>query len=253
MNMMLKRTGQINTSKRLPIVFCLDVSPSMGWKIGNNSSAIDLLNSAVNNFVNELNLDPKARASAEIAFVTFSSEIYMDTEFVSVGSLRVPKLKARRRGGTQMAGAILRSIEKIQNRRQELQNMGIPYYAPFLVLVTDGNPDHNDDGNMNLRAINMVRAHCDSNSGAQDIIIPFIVGVGDHIEPQTLNQYCAGFTKGYFPVHGVADKVQTQFNRVFKMISSSTKTSIHLNGRISETIRTIQADYDQILTELTGV
>ena len=46
-----------NASKRLPIVFCLDASPSMGWKEGNNSSSIELLNAAVANFVQELKKD----------------------------------------------------------------------------------------------------------------------------------------------------------------------------------------------------
>ena len=242
-----------NASKRLPIVFCLDVSPSMGWKEGHNSSSIELLNAAVSNFVQELRSDAKARTAAEIAFVTFSTNIEMDTEFESIGSLKTPTFTPVRRGGTQMAAAVLRSIEKIEARRRQLEKSEIGYYAPFLVLVTDGNPDKNDDLEKYNRALALVRSHCDSHIGASEIIVPFIIGVGDNIDSETLNNYSAGFTKGYFPIKGSARNAQLEFNKVFKMIGNSTKKSIHLNAAGREIVQTIKADMNELLEDLSGI
>ena len=241
-----------NTSKRLPIVFCLDVSPSMGWKEGHNSSSIELLNAAVSNFIKELKKDPKARTAAEVSFVAFSTNIEMDTEFESISSLNAPTFAPVTRGGTQMAAAVLRSIQKIENRRRQLENSEIGYYAPFLVIVTDGNPDQNDNREQHNQALSLVRSHCDSHIGASEIIVPFIIGVGDRIDSKTLNSYSAGFTKGYFPIRGTAQKAAVQFNKVFQMIGNSTRKSIHLNGAAKEVIQTIQNDMNDLLADLAG-
>lgn len=246
------RRPNTNTSKRLPIVFCLDVSPSMGWKEGLNSSSIELLNVAVNNFIKELQKDAKACTSAEVAFVTFSTNIEMDTEFESIGTLKTPTFSPVSHGGTQMARAVLRSIDKIEQRKKQLEKFEIPYYAPFLVLVTDGNPDKNDDIAQYNKARTLVRSHCDSHIGATEIIVPFIIGVGDHIDAETLNNYSVGFTKGYFPIKGTAGSVKMQFNKVFQMIGNSTKKSIHLNGTAKEIIKTLQNDMDDLLRDLNG-
>ena len=120
-----------NTAKRLPIVFCLDVSPSMGWKEGNNSSSMELLNAAVNNFIKELKQNVRARSAAEVAFVTFSTNIEMDTEFESMNSLKTPLFASVDHGGTQMAQAVIRSIDKLEQRRKQLEQSEIAYYVPL--------------------------------------------------------------------------------------------------------------------------
>lgn len=241
-----------NTAKRLPIVFCLDVSPSMGWKEGSNSSSMDLLNTAVNNFLAELKHDPRAKTSAEIAFVTFSTHIEMDTEFESIGSLQPPRFEPVAEGGTLMAQAVLRSIAKIEDRRKALEELEIPYYAPFLVLVTDGNPDGNDDATLQQRALTAVKDHCNSHTGASEIIVPFVIGVGDYISPKTLTDYSAGFANGYFPIQGAAEKVKVKFNKVFHMISNSTKMSIHLGDKAADILSVLQSDMNDLLRDLAS-
>lgn len=245
-----EKRPMMNASKRLPIVFCLDVSPSMGWKTHGNSSSMDLLNAAVTNFLEELKADPKASASAEVAFVTFSSNIKMDTSFESINALKAPKFRAVWRGGTNLSEAILRAIEKIEIRRKELERNETPYYAPFLVIITDGDPDGADDITRQMQAVAAVKRHCESHVGAEEIIIPFVIGVGDHISSNTLNEYAAGFTKGYFPIRGAAEKMKAKFKKVFQLIGNSTKKSIKLSGKTEETISTIKCDMDEFYNDL---
>ncbi len=256
-----------NTAKRLPIVFCLDVSPSMGWRIGNNSTSIELLNAAVKTFINQLKENPKACAAAEIAFVTYSTQIVVHKNlfkgkshkipngpveeiFVNANDLAVPTFDIEEGGGTNTGAAVIKSIELITERRNELIDMGIPFFAPFLVLVTDGNPDKNDEVESERRALAAIKAHCDSSIGAQEIIVPFIIGVGDHIDPDTLNEYAKGFADGYFPIRGNCKKSAMQFNKVFTFIGNSVKKSVHLNGDATAVIKPLVTDFKQVLMDL---
>ncbi|MDO4615222.1 MAG: VWA domain-containing protein [Lachnospiraceae bacterium] len=247
-------TSMMNTSKRLPIVFCLDVSPSMGWNTGfGSSSSMDLLNTAVRNFIEEIKADPKARACAEVSFVTFSSDVEMSTNFESVSTMKVPRFQAVREGGTQMALAVMRAINKIEARREQLEDLEIPYYAPFLVIVTDGNPDQNDNQETAEIALKMIRSHCASDIGANEVIVPFVIGVGNIENSRTLREYVSGFSDGYFPINGKASAANTQFKKVFQMIGDSTKKSVHLNGTGKEIIETLKSDMNDLLRDLQGI
>lgn len=248
-----EKRPMMNASRRLPIVFCLDISPSMGWKTHGNSSSIDLLNAAVSNFLNDLRADPKASACAEVAFVTFSSNIKMDTSFETISTLKTPKFRAVWRGGTNLSEAVLRSIEKIEKRRKELEINQIPYYAPFLVIITDGDPDGADEVTRQMQAVAAVKKHCESHVGAAEIIVPFVIGVGDHISSNTLNEYAAGFTPGYFPIRGTAERMKINFQKAFQLIGNSVKKSIKLNGKpTEESISTIQPDMEDFWRTLVG-
>ena len=240
----------LNTTKRLPIVFCLDISPSMGWRIGGNSSSIELLNAAVNNFISEIKNDPKASAAAEIAFVTFSTDIKTQIDFTPVRKLDSVKFEPVKEGGTRMADAVIWSINEIEKKRQQLQRSEIAYYAPFLVLVTDGNPDDNDDKVRLEEAVSLVKKHCDSHIGASEIVVPFIVGVGDRVDEKTLKAFSAGFVDGYFPIKGIAEQAKSRFQEVFKLISNSAHISVHLNKQ--KIIPSIKAQMRDSLDEIIG-
>lgn len=241
-----------NSAKRLPIVFCLDISPSMGWIIDNNSSPIELLNVAVRNFIEGLKQDLRCRNSAEIAFVAYSSDIVLDSDFQSVSTMRIPSFRTVEEGGSCMSKAVLRSIQKIERRRLELIDMQIGYYAPFLVIVTDGDPDHTDDPASTTRAIDIIRKHCNSHIGAREIIVPFVIGVGDYIDQATLNNYASGFTDGFFSIRGSSQNIGYRFNRVFQMIGNSTKKSIHLNAKGNEIIDSIRKDMNAVLYDTSS-
>ncbi len=247
----------MNSSRRLPIVFCLDVSPSMNWEVFGSDTAMELMNEAVKRFISDLNEDAKIRTCAEIAFVTYSSGIELDTEFYPVKNLEVPRFKAVKEGGTQTSMAVLRSIEKIEEHRRDLENMDIAYYAPFLVLITDGNPDENDDPTLEQRALKLVKSHCSSSVGASEIIIPFVIGVGDFINPETLKKYSAGFVDGYFPIKGSSGTIaRIKFNKVFQMIGNSTKKTVNLNKSIKaqqQVIDIIGADMGDLIGELREI
>lgn len=255
----MSQTGRFgNTSKRLPIVFCLDVSPSMNWDVDNSDIIpIELLNDSVNTFIREINSDGRTKSSAEVSYVTFSTNIEVDSEFRPARNLDNIHLKTVKEGGTNMAQAVLRSYEKLEQRVAMYEKMGLRYNVPFFVLVTDGNPDDNDDNELQKRAIATVNAHCHSRNGASGIIIPFIVGVGSRVDKKTLLRFSEGFTDGFFHIRGNSEQVQTCFANVFRVISNSTKKSVHLNlsaGEIVESIRTtMNKGVEDLDRELAGL
>lgn len=240
-----------NTAHRLSILFCLDVSPSMSWPDKHGECSIDLLNTAVRNFVEDLKTDTLVCTSAEVAFVTFSSDVEMDTEFRQIGRLQPPVFRTVEDGGTQLANAVLRAIEKIEMRRDQLDKSSIDYYAPFLVLVTDGNPDRNDDPDLYEKAVEAVKRHCDSHIGAREIIIPFIIGVGERVNKEMLIEFSAGFREGCFHIGNSSDYTSNQFNQIFKMIGNSTKKSVHLNRSGAALVNEIRDDILE-MDNLTG-
>ena len=95
----MSQTGRFgNTSKRLPIVFCLDVSPSMNWDVDNSDIIpIELLNDSVNTFIREINSDGRTKSSAEVAYVTFSTNIEVDSQFMPARNLDPSQNRQRRR------------------------------------------------------------------------------------------------------------------------------------------------------------
>ncbi len=244
---------RLNASKRLPIVFCLDVSPSMGWCKDGNSTSIDLLNVAVNNFINELKLHTKARAAAEIAFVTFGEEIVMNTEFTPLSALQTMQFKTEKVGATSISKAVFEAIKKIKDRRELLKEGEISCYAPFLVLVTDGDPDSIVDSEAVFQqTLKEVRSHCHDHIPVYDLIVPFVIGVGDYVDTKTLNAYSEGFTKGFFHIKGKSSDIKLNLNKVFQMIINSTIISFTPNKSAKEIISTIQNDANDLLADLAG-
>lgn len=247
------KISRLNSAKRLPILFCLDVSPSMGYHEGNNSSSMELLNVAVASFMQQLREHPKIKMAAEIAYVTFSTGVVSVSDFQPVVTMKTPVFQPVARGGTHMAEAVIRSIEIIESRLHQLENSSIGCYAPFLVLITDGNPDGSDSKVRQEQAINLIRQHCDFNADPSKIIVPFIIGVGDLVDKKTLNSYASGFTRGYFPIRGSDNMAQMQFNRVFQLIGNSARTSVKLSREVNEVLNTIRSSMNSVLDELSNV
>ncbi len=239
-----------NSAKRLPIVLCLDVSPSMNYKKEGGKSSIEMLNSAVRNLIYALKNDVRSQASAEIAFVTFSTNIEMDTEFIPIDQLYVDNIATVEKGGTNMSAAVIRSIEKIENRKAELDEYEVEFYAPFFVLVTDGNPDNNDNIARYEESVKIVNEHCRDGINQEEMIIPFIVGVGDNIKSSTLNRYSEALGSTYIPIKGNDADLAEKFEEAFKFIGHSAKISCRVG--YSETVNTIKSDLKALISDLSS-
>jgi uncharacterized protein YegL len=121
----------VDTTTKLPVLCALDVSDSMSWYGG-----IDNLNSAIRVFIDAIRSDDYAKASVEVAFLTFNHNIKEFIPFTPIGELdNIENFEAT--GGTDLDIAIDRAINELRERKQYYKQNNIKYNAPWLVLVTD--------------------------------------------------------------------------------------------------------------------
>lgn len=121
-----------NTSARVPVALCLDVSGSM-------YDCIDELNKGVQAFYDAVRNDEVAKDSCEIAVVTFSSGVQVAEDFGLVHEKQAPKFSAY--GGTDMTGGVKKALELLAERKQKYKDTGVEYYQPWLIIMSDGEPN----------------------------------------------------------------------------------------------------------------
>ncbi|MDQ6659911.1 MAG: VWA domain-containing protein, partial [Chloroflexota bacterium] len=123
----------MNPDPRCPCVLLLDTSGSMA------GSRIDALNIGLDTFQKELCQDPLAQRRVEVAIVTFGhGGVQTIQDFITADQFQAPMLAAS--GRTPMGEAIHRSIDMMQDRKEQYKKSGIAYYRPWIFMITDGAP-----------------------------------------------------------------------------------------------------------------
>ena len=135
-NLLLRMEDLVNNpTARVPVCLCLDVSGSM------DGNPINELNEGVKLFYDAIKDDEVAMYSAEICVITFGGNSAMCLEDFASLELQPnpPKLSAS--GLTPMGEAVNMALDLLENRKQEYRDKGVDYYQPWLVLMTDGDPN----------------------------------------------------------------------------------------------------------------
>lgn len=141
-NMLLRMEDLVNNpTPRVPVCLCLDVSGSM------DGTPINELNQGVRLFYDAIKNDEVALYSAEVSIVTFGG--MTASCIVDFASLELqpnpPHLSAS--GMTPMGEAVNMALDLLEQRKNEYKDRGVDYYQPWLVLMTDGEPN-GDSGNL---------------------------------------------------------------------------------------------------------
>lgn len=128
-----------NPTARVPVCLCLDISSSM------NGLAIDELNKGVEMFYEAIRNDETALFAAEISIVTFGGnyEAKCLQDFSNIQRQETPVLSAN--GMTPLGEGVELALELLERRKQEYRDKGVDYYQPWLVLMTDGAPNGNQE------------------------------------------------------------------------------------------------------------
>lgn len=124
-----------NPTARIPVCLCLDTSGSMF------GDPILELNNGVKLFFNSIKEDEVALYSAEIAIITFGAKgVVCERDFSGIfGNINAPLFIAN--GNTPMGEAVNLALDKLTERKQAYKDCGVDYYQPWLVLMTDGQPN----------------------------------------------------------------------------------------------------------------
>ena len=123
-----------STKRRLPICFALDTSGSM---MGN---PIKQLNMGLQNFVASIKSNDDTRSSTDIAIITFGSKVEIVMPFGKISKEKgLPEITASTTL-TPIGEGVLTALELLNARKEGYKEMGIKYFQPWLVVITDGAP-----------------------------------------------------------------------------------------------------------------
>ncbi len=120
-----------NPEPRCPCVLLLDNSWSM------NGQPITELNQGLTTFKEELMADSLAAKRVEIAIVSFGP-VEVVAEFQTAEHFAPPHLSACK--DTPMGQAITQGLELLAQRKALYREHGIPFFRPWVFLITDGSP-----------------------------------------------------------------------------------------------------------------
>lgn len=151
----------INPEPRCPVILLLDVSASMA------GSPIKELNEGIRLFKQNIQSDEIADLRVEVSVVTFGSRPEVIHDFSTMDSFVPPTLEAK--GSTPMGQAIELALDKLDERKNTYQDNHIPYFQPWLLMISDGAPtDHYTDAARKIRGL-----------AAQNKLLFFCVAVKD--------------------------------------------------------------------------
>lgn len=127
-----------NFEQKCLVVLVLDVSGSMTLE-----NRIDELNKGLQEFYEDISNDETTSQRLEISIITFNHIVKTIQEPALVENFTMPSLTAT--GSTAMVTAVNDAIEKVEARKNWYKQTGQAYYRPWIILMTDGEPDDDQD------------------------------------------------------------------------------------------------------------
>lgn len=124
-----------NPAPRCPVILLLDVSSSM------EGSAIRELNDGYRQFLRETMNDEAASMSVELEVITFGSSAEVKQPFAPIARINPSPVPFQAAGSTHMGDALRLAAAHLNERRQKYRDNGIAAYRPWVVLMTDGQPN----------------------------------------------------------------------------------------------------------------
>ena len=100
---------------------------------------IDELNKCVSQFIDEVRSDEMAAVSIELGIVAVGKAAREEMPITPMLQVDLePKFEAY--GPTPLGGAVEMALNMLDNRKQKYKSAGVPYYQPWLVIISNGTP-----------------------------------------------------------------------------------------------------------------
>jgi len=127
----------VNDEQKCLCVLVLDTSGSMF------GDPIDELNIGLSRFHEEISKDTTASSRLEIEIIRFDSSVEVVQGVSLVENFSMPQLTTR--GSTKLVDGVRKGIERIEERKKWYKEEMQVYYRPYIILMTDGEPDGGQD------------------------------------------------------------------------------------------------------------
>lgn len=165
--------------EHIAVTFVVDVSASMNDRTPHGKTAIELLNSGLNELIQSLGGSDKHKDIVDLSIITFGErgreEVYQP--FAPIGTIKVrqPINLIANHGSTYAANALEMAIE---NTRERVKLYKGGMWAPWIIFMTDGFL-HDDIS---------VIAKRSREREAQDKLRTFAIGIGEKYDKNKLKQ-----------------------------------------------------------------
>ena len=126
-----------NYEQKCLCLLVLDVSGSM------RGEPINELNKGLRDFYKEISEDETTSQRLEVSIITFNQMVQTIQEPALIENFTMPTLHAE--GSTAMVDAVNEAIEKVDLRKKWYKETDQKYYRPYIILMTDGEPDDGQD------------------------------------------------------------------------------------------------------------
>lgn len=192
-----------NYEQKCLCVLVLDVSGSM------SGEPIQELNKGLQDFYEEISNDPTTSQRLEVALVTFSHIVNTIQPPALVENFTMPELIAS--GSTATVDAVRDAIDVVAARKAWYKTTNQAYYRPWIILMTDGVPDRDQDVDGLAQQIKQ------DTQNKKYVFLP--IGVGKDANKALLEKIQGGIA----PM-----KLQgTKFGSFFKWLSASMGTVVN--------------------------
>ncbi len=204
-----------SVKKRLPICFCLDTSGSMEAPTASGKTRIEELNEAFFEFINVMSANEDVASAADIAMITFGGNVEIIKPFSQLSSTNsFPAIRAKSRSLTPMGEAVQVALKLLEVRKAGYKDMGIKYFQPWLVVLTDGEPEGKDAMKNMSVAVSQVKELERNNK-----LVVFNVGIGSDVDINILRSLSE---KRETPI----TVSETDLSRLFEFLGSSSDSII---------------------------
>lgn len=126
-----------NFEQKCPVCIVVDRSGSMFGE------PIDNLNKGLVVFEEQISKDTVTASRLDIAVVSFGSDTKLERDFGLIDEAAMPVIGIS--GSTKLVDGVRHGIKLISERKVWYKSTGQTYYRPFLILITDGGPDSDQD------------------------------------------------------------------------------------------------------------
>jgi uncharacterized protein YegL len=163
-----------NPSNRVPVVLCLDASGSM------TGEPMRELNEGIRLFINSVKEDPVASSSVELCIVTFSDDARLVADFRELTNLQFDQLTSTG-GMTNLGAGVNLALDQLEQRKTQYKKVGVEYYQPWIVLMTDGCP--------NVGTLHLDAADRATRLEANRKLVVFPIGIGNDADMSELARF----------------------------------------------------------------
>lgn len=135
-----------NTNSRIPVFFCIDISGSMGNKVGVFETRLSLLSKVMARLLEDMKKHPVLSERAVIGVVTYNNKAILQQSGLDLGVLDIRNATSFSAANqTVFSLGLRRTLQAIDQYRDSVRRSDVETFTPMMIFMTDGQPVGDSD------------------------------------------------------------------------------------------------------------